>query len=241
MEALLLSAGLGTRLRPLTNDRPKALVEVDGTTLLELNLRHLIQVGAKRIVVNVHHFADQIVDFIGQRKWEAEILISDERELLLDTGGGLKRAEHLFSGNEPILIHNVDILSHIPLQRLVAQHTGSMSVATLAVSHRKTSRYLLFDDENQLVGWENTSAGEQKWVSTPKERYNQLAFSGIAVVSPEIFKMLPSAEQPYPIIPEYLRIANDHTISCLQHDPTQWIDVGKLDTLPIAAKFLPLD
>lgn len=240
MEAFLLAAGLGTRLRPLTDTRPKALVEIDGTTLLELNIRHLTLAGASRIVVNVHHFADQVIDFIQSRTWDTEVLISDERQLLLDTGGGLRHAAPLFSGTEPILIHNVDILSHVPLQQMVQQHVDSMSIATLAVSERKTSRYLLFEGE-RLIGWENVGTGEQRWVDKPHDSYKRLAFSGIAVVEPQLLTLLPEDDHPYPIIPEYLRIANHHAISSLQHDADQWIDVGKLDTIPLAAQFLPLD
>lgn len=233
MEAFLLAAGLGTRLRPLTNDKPKALVEVGGRTLLEINLENLIRQGAERIVVNVHHFGDQIIDFVSSRKWNTDIVISDERDVLMDTGGGLKKAQHLFSGGHPIVVHNVDILSNIDLSEILRQHTVSKAIATLATSQRETSRYLLASPDNELVGWHKRGTADYIWADGPTNNCKELAFSGIAVIDPSILELMPPAS-PYPIIPEYLKIAKDHRIICLEHDPENWMDVGKPETLSAA-------
>jgi NDP-sugar pyrophosphorylase family protein len=238
MEALILAAGLGTRLRPLTNDRPKALVEVGGRTLLETNIRRLTAAGATRIVVNVHHFADMICRFVAERQWDVPVVISDERALLLDTGGALRHAAPLFSGNAPILVHNVDILSSIDLNKMVEHHTHSMNIATLAASHRDTSRLLLFDHQGHLVGWTNRNNGETLWANKPLTAYDTLAFSGISVIDPSLPTLLPEADHPYPIIPEYLHLAATHTIGCYLHNPDQWIDVGKVEALEPAAKLI---
>ena len=237
MEAFVLAAGLGTRLRPLTNDRPKALVEVDGRSLLEINLHKIIQLGASRIVVNVHHFGNKVIDFVNSRKWDCEIVVSDERGLLLDTGGGLKKAQQLFKGDGPILIHNVDILSRIDLADMIRRHAASGDLATLAVSDRKTSRYLLFDNNSKLVGWHNTGTDEHLWAGEPREEYKPLAFSGIAVISPKLANLLPEADRPYSIIPEYIKIARDHPIGNYEHSSSDWIDVGRPETLAKSTQF----
>lgn len=238
MEAFVLAAGLGTRLKPFTDHCPKALITVNGTTLLELNLRNLIQQGATRIVVNVHHFAEQITNFINSHSWEAEILISDESDMLLDTGGGLKKAEALFSKKEPILVHNVDILSRIDFGAMVSQHSESKSIATLAVSRRDTSRQLLFNNSNQLIGWHNETTDEYKWSSARQKKYNNLAFSGISVIQPQLLDLLPEALQPYSIITAYLQLSNMHHIGAFCHNQADWIDVGKPETLAMAQHFL---
>lgn len=238
MEAFILAAGLGTRLRPLTNDRPKALVEIDGRTLLEINIDRIVKAGARRIIINIHHFADKMVDFITSRDWGTEVIISDESGLLLDTGGGLKNAQSFFSMKEPILIHNVDILHHLDLSEIISQHTDSMNIATLIVSQRSTSRYLLFNQDNLLTGWHNKKTDQTLWVTTAENQYRELAFSGLAVIQPELLNLLPEAQQPYPIVPEYLKIARNHRISIFEHPADQWMDVGKPETLAQASQFL---
>ena len=233
MEGFILAAGLGTRLRPLTNDRPKALVEINGVTLLERTIRRLEAANVKHIVVNVHHFADKVIDFIGSRKWQANIDISDERDLLLDTGGGLKKASGLFSGKENVLVHNVDILSNIDLQNVEQQHREQENLVTLCVSRRETKRLLEFDKSGQLLGRTDTSH------LSPLTFH--LAFSGISVVSPELFALLPEADHPYPVIDEYIRLsAKGHRIGSYEHSPEHWLDVGKPETLALAQTFLTL-
>lgn len=237
MQAFILAAGLGTRLKPLTDHCPKALVEVQGTPLLKLTINKLIRQGVSQIVVNVHHFADMVTTYIQQNKWDVPVLISDERDLLLDTGGGIKHAAHLFSPNEPILVHNVDILANIDLKELIHQHNDSMNLATLVASQRNTSRYLLFGADKQLGGWCNTKTGECKWVNQPMAQYQRLAFDGIALLQPELLNLLPPANAPYPIIPTYLEIAKNHGIKYFLLDKKNWLDVGKPETLTQAQQW----
>lgn len=228
MQAFIPAAGLGTRLRPLTNQRPKALVEILGTPLLKITIDNLTRQGASRIVVNVHHFAQLICDYLRYHSWDTEVIISDEHNLLLDTGGGLKKAANLFSPDEPIIIHNVDVLSTIDLNKMLQIHNKQNNIATLAVSQRPSSRFLLFDNEGYLTGWTNTKTGEILWVNSPKDlqSYSQMAFSGITIIEPELLDLLPPANKPYPIIPAYLNIAKHHRISQFQHNAEDWIDVG---------------
>ena len=234
MQAFLLAAGLGTRLRPLTDTLPKAMVEVQGSPLIKIAINNLVHQGATRIVVNIHHHADLLLNYLQTHHWDADILISDERDMLLDTGGGLKKAASLFLPQEPILIHNVDILTQIHFADVLRQHTDSMNLATLIVSHRNTSRQLLFDSHQQLTGWQNLTTGETKWVDQPTYNYEQKAFSGIAVVQPQILELLPPADHPYSIIPTYLMLAKNHRISYFEHSPKNWLDVGKPETLQCA-------
>lgn len=238
MQAFLLAAGLGTRLRPLTLDRPKALVEVNGRTLLEINLLRLISAGARRVVVNVHHFAPMVKQFLASKHWDAEVLVSDESALLLDTGGGLRQASSLFLPEEPIVVHNVDVLHRLDIASLVAQHADSMALATLLTSQRTTSRYLLGDAHARLVGWTNQSTGQTLWSTAPCTEYNLHAFSGIAILRPDFPSLLPPAVAPYPIIPQYLELSKHHTINLLNHPATDWLDVGKPSTLPLAERLL---
>ena len=231
MEGFILAAGLGTRLRPLTNDRPKALVEVGGVTLLEIAIHRLEEAGIGHIVVNVHHFADKVIDFIGRRTWQAKMDISDERDLLLDTGGGLKKAAGLFSGKENVLIHNVDILSDIDLREVERQHQEQGNLVTLCVSRRETKRMLEFDESGRLIGRTTTHC-------PLPTTHSVLAFSGISVVSPKIFALLPEADLPYPVIDEYIRLSHEgHRIGSYEHFPEHWLDVGKPETLALAQTF----
>ena len=222
MEGFILAAGLGTRLRPLTDDRPKALVEVDGVTLLERTIRRLESAGINHIVINVHHFADKVIDFVNTHTWQARTDISDERDLLLDTGGALKHAAPLFSGREEVFVHNVDILSDIDLQAVERHHRSEGNLVTLCVSRRKTKRLLAFDERGLLVGRADEG----------------LAFSGISIVSPELFALLPEADRPYPVIDEYIRLSQaGHRIGAYLHDPAHWLDVGKPETLKQAEQW----
>lgn len=231
MEGFILAAGLGTRLRPLTDDRPKALVEINGVTLLEHTLRRLEAAGVEHIVVNVHHFADKVTEFIRSRKWEATIDISDERELLLDTGGGLKKASKFFSSNDNILIHNVDILSNIDLRNVEEWHRKQRNLVTLCVSRRETKRMLAFDADGLLVDRTTTH------YPLPTT-HSSMAFSGISVVSPKLFALLPEADHPYPVIDEYIRLSHEgHRIGSFIHSADHWLDVGKPETLEIAKRW----
>ncbi len=231
MQAFILAAGLGTRLRPMTDHIPKALVEVQGQPLLKIAIDNLIRQGVTRIVVNVHHFADMVCQYLQQQQWDVPIFISNEREELLDTGGGLKKAEPFFSADEPILIHNVDILSRLNISELHSKHVDSMTLATLVVGKRETSRYLLFDAQGQLTGWKNKHTGESKWVQSPIQNYQELAFDGIALIEPQLLGLLPPPTGPYPIIPAYLKIARNHRINYFELNSKDWLDVGKPQTL----------
>lgn len=222
MEGFILAAGLGTRLRPLTDDRPKALVEVGGKTLLQHAIEKLQASGISHIVVNVHHFADNVVSFLRSRQWQCTIDISDESSLLLDTGGGLKHAAPLFSGCENVLVHNVDILSDIDLRDVEAAHSRDGNLVTLCVSQRLTKRLLEFDADGLLVG----------------RAEEGLAFSGVSVVSPALFPLLPEDDHPYPVIDEYIRLSRSHRIGSYQHSPDRWLDVGKPETLEQARQWI---
>lgn len=192
MQAIIFAAGLGTRLQNETSDKPKALVDVGGQPLLQRAIEKLKSENVEEIVVNVHHFADLIIRFIKSKDWGIPIHISDEREKLLETGGGLKKAAHFFSGNSPILIYNVDILSNLNLQNLKKEHLQSGAIATLVVRNRQTQRYFKFDADKNLVGWLNKKTGETK-ISKPENFKNatKMAFSGIHMVQPKIFKYMP--------------------------------------------------
>ena len=236
MEAMIFAAGLGTRLRPLTNDRPKALVEVCGQTLLQHCITMLESNGANRIVVNVHHFADKMKDYISSLKCNADIAISDESNLLLDTGGGLKKAISLFSGKEPIVIANVDILTNINLRQMMQQHIDSKADATLAIRQRQSSRVLLFDSHMQLGGWQNVKTNESIIVSQNTE-LKPFAFSGIHIMSPSLFNKFPD-DEVFPIIPHYLNLAKNYKIIGYQHDSDYWFDAGSVEKIAEAEKFL---
>lgn len=237
MKAMIFAAGLGTRLKPYTLDKPKALVEVNGSTLLELCIRRLLYFGFRDIVINVHHYADLVIDFLEKNQnFGANIRISDETELLLDTGGGLKKAAPLLAGTDPILLHNVDILSTLDLEALYRAQLHSTALATLAVRHRKTSRYLLFDKEEQLSGWKNVHTGDTIAVRTVSQT-EELAFSGIQVIDPRIFDhFLPG--KVFSVIDLYLSIAEKYPVNAYIHDDTRWLDTGKPENLKEAADLL---
>ena len=244
---MIFAAGLGTRLKPLTDTMPKALVKVEGRPLIEHVILNLKQAGFERIVVNVHHFAQQIIDFLNDNHlYGMDIRISDEREKLLDTGGGIKKALPLFDEQEPILIHNVDILSNVNLREFYLQNQAGE--ATLLVSERKTKRYLLFDQEkHHLCGWQNIQTSE---VRSPYEhlevsKYDRYAFSGIHLFSPLLRPSLEAMPDKFGIIDFYLKYCRDHTFLGRVDKNLQLMDVGKIDTLDDAEAFArqltPLD
>ncbi len=207
MKAMILAAGLGTRLRPLTDDRPKALVEVAGHTLLEITLSRLRGAGIREVIVNVHHFGDMVVDYLRKHdNFGMRIEISRE-EVLLDTGGGLKKAAWFFLGSgdsEPFLLHNVDVISTIDLQRMVAFHRENQALATLAVQERETSRYLLFDEQGRLCG--RRTRGKEPEILRSSNQVRALAFSGVHVISPRFLSMM-TEDGVFSIINTYLRVA----------------------------------
>ncbi len=233
MKAMILAAGLGTRLRPLTDDRPKGLVEVAGHTLLEITLRRLHHFGVREVIVNVHHFADLVVDYLKvQNNFGMRVEISRE-EVLLDTGGGLKKAAWFFleTPDQPFILHNVDVLSTIDLDRMLQFHRQNQALATLAVQQRKTSRYLLFDSQNQLSGRESgrdqqTEIVRPPTASQPSGQFQALAFSGVHMISPRLLTRM-NEEGTFSIIASYLRLAKEgETILAFHSDKYYWRDLG---------------
>ena len=256
MQAMIFAAGLGTRLKPLTDRIPKALVSVGGEPLLKRVIFQLKDAGFTRIVVNVHHFSKQIIDYLRDNKnFGMDIRISDESEKLLETGGGIKKAWSLFDQTEPILIHNVDILSNVDLKKfyqmeskeLLGDASDSESVkedaslaARLLVSERKTKRYLLFDDTMRLVGWTNIETGEVKSPYSglnPKD-YKMYAFSGIHMVASSLFPLMEDEPDKFPIMDFYLKHCDKVRIEGYVKNDLKLMDVGKQETLKEAEAFL---
>ena len=239
MQAMIFAAGLGTRLKPLTDTMPKALVKVRGRVLLEQVIKKLTIAGADKMVVNVHHFAEQIKAFLRYNdNFGTDIAISDESERLLDTGGGLKKAQGLFGNDEPILIHNVDILSNVDLQAFYEQ--GRMNDVTLLVSQRQTVRYLLFDNDMRLVGWTNTQTGEMRspYKDIDPKRCTKLAFAGIHVFSPRLFPLMDGFPDKFGIMDFYLNVCHKTVIRGVVADGLKLLDVGKVDSLAAAELFM---
>lgn len=239
MQAMIFAAGLGTRLKPVTDKMPKALVRVCGEPLLSRVVNKLKDAGTDRIVVNVHHFSGQIKSYLRDHdNFNMDIRVSDETEMLLDTGGGIKKAMPLFSPDYPILIHNVDILSDVDLRAFYNSCGGAD--ALLLVSSRKTRRYLLFNDDMRLVGWTNTGTGE---IRTPypdlrPEDCRMFAFSGIHTFSPRLFGLLSSFGDKFGIIDFYLSVCDKAVIKGYVKDGLRIMDVGKTDTLSDAEEFV---
>ena len=228
MKAMIFAAGLGTRLRPLTNDRPKALVEFKGHPLLEHTIEKLRTAGVDHVVVNVHHFADKVIDFLNSKDFGVKISISDERDELLDTGGGLRKAADLL-GKEPFFIHNVDILSDIDLSEMMKNHIKSDAIATVAIRKSDADRYFVQNNENQLCGWGNNITGE-KIISRTADVLEKVAFTGIHIVSGKLFEYI-KAEGATSIIDAYLKAAEKENILCYPSDNNKWIDVGTPEAL----------
>ncbi len=260
MQSMIFAAGLGTRLKPLTDRIPKALVRVGGKPLIEYVLKNLVAAGSKRIVVNVHHFANQIIEYLQQNDFGVDICVSDETEMLLDTGGGIKNAAPFFNTSEPVLIHNVDILSNVDLRALYdyacEAETEQKVDAVLLVSLRKTKRYLIFNKDMRLVGWTNVDTGEVKSpyetlheltftqpydnnnVTNEQYGYTLFAFSGIHVIGNKVFEAMNECSAKFPIMDFYLQYAKDlHFVGKVKNN-LKLMDVGKLDTLAEADAFV---
>ena len=243
MKAMVLAAGLGTRLRPLTDHRPKALVEVSGRTMLEITLTRLEEFGISEVIINVHHFAGMVAEFLkSKNNFGMRIEISRENDLLLDTGGGLKRAAQFFledasERDEPFILHNVDVISTIDLNRMVQSHRENQALATLAVQDRDSSRYLLFDDALRLCG-RQIGRDATADVVRPAARLQALAFCGIHIVSPRLLPMI-TEQGVFSIIDVYLRLAaKKETIAAFRADGCYWRDLGKPEQILAAAEDL---
>jgi len=235
MKAMILAAGLGTRLRPLTDHRPKALVEVAGRTLLEITLARLRSFGIGDVIINVHYFAEMILEYLQKNDNFGMHVETSREEVLLDTGGGLKKAAYFFrEESEPFILHNVDVISTIDLGRMVQFHTENQALATLAVQDRKTSRYLLFDEARQLRG-RRSGSDEKTELVRSSQPVQGLAFSGIHVISPHIFSIM-SEEGVFSIINAYLRLAaRGEKILSFRADDYYWRDLGRPENVAQAA------
>jgi N-acetyl-alpha-D-muramate 1-phosphate uridylyltransferase len=230
MKAMLLAAGLGTRLKPITDSIPKALVEINGRTLLQINLEKLKSYGFSNVIINLHHFPEKIKSYLKEHQnFGLKIEFSFE-EQILNTGGGIKKASWYLKDKQPVLIHNVDILSDLNFSDLLQFHNEQQALATLAVSIRETNRQLLFDENNLLRGWENTTSNEQKLVGPDATDLSRFAFSGIQILSPDFFNQM-TEEGAFPIIDTYLRLAATNKITAYRHNPENWFDVGKINEL----------
>ncbi len=227
MKAMILAAGLGTRLKPLTDQTPKALVKVYDVPLLEIQIRRLIYFGYDEIIINVHHFKNQVESFLAKKNnFGISIKISDESDELLETGGGLMKAAWLLTGKDPFLLINVDVLTNLDLNNLYKNHLQSNSLATLAVLNRTSSRYLLFNDSNTLCGWRDDNTNREIISRKANGGYTRLAFSGIHMINPEIFSLITETGK-FSIITSYLNLAQEHIINGCRHDDTFWLDAGK--------------
>jgi MurNAc alpha-1-phosphate uridylyltransferase len=243
MKAMILAAGLGTRLKPFTDSHPKALVVVNGKTLLQRNIEYLAGFGIRDVIVNVHHFANQVKKIIAKNNgFGSNITISDESDAILETGGGLKKAGWFFTDSKlPFVVINVDVLTDLDLEEMIDQHKKLQPLATLAVTSRKTSRYFLFDEMPNLCGWKNEKTGEQK-ISREAVSYSEKAFSGIHVISPEIFSLIkisalpPGIGDKFSMVDVYLEFAKTHAISAFDHSNTKFIDIGKPENIAKAEK-----
>jgi NDP-sugar pyrophosphorylase family protein len=233
MKAMIFAAGLGTRLKPWTDHHPKALALVNGKPLLQRNVEYLQRNGIKDVIVNVHHFASQIIDTISFHKgWGSHITISDETDAVLETGGGLQKAAWYFAGEKDFVVMNADILTDMDLSDMIHRHQASGALATLAVTERETSRYFLFDDANRLCGWENVKTGEKK-IMRDVAPLHRKAFSGIHVINASLLPMI-TQQGKFSMVDVYLSLAGAHRITAYDHTGTQLIDVGKPESIALA-------
>lgn len=235
---MILAAGLGTRLKPFTDKHPKALAMVNGKSLLQRNIEYLQKIGITEVLVNVHHFADQIIDAINTNNgWGSTVTISDETDAVLETGGGLKKAAWYFKNEVSFLLINADILTNLDLDALFAQHTNTGALATLAVSDRNSSRYFLFDEAGKLSGWKNQNTGEYKPVhlnDSNTECLQAKAFSGIQVIDTKLLALM-QREGKFSMVDVYLDLCATHTILAYDHTGATLLDVGKPESLALAA------
>ena len=242
MNALILAAGLGTRLGELTSNRPKALVEVCGRTMLEHQLIHLSAAGFDRFVINIHHFSGAVRDFLDEHdNFGLDIRLSDETDLLLDTGGGIRKAMRLFDNDQPVLVHNVDIFSCMDLKALYCGHIESGADSTLLVAQRSTSRYLYFDTDGLLRGWSNEKTGQVRspYPDFDKTRFTPCAFQGIHVLSKSLLPLLDAMPEPrFSITDFYVDNAARLRLRSVISDANNWVDAGKPETLERASQII---
>lgn len=237
MKAFILAAGLGTRLKSMTSDRPKALVEVNGKSMLENLLLHLKLQGIHRFLINVHHFADQIIDHIkSNENFGLDITFSNEAQQLLDTGGAVRKATAFFKGDEAILIHNADVASGIDLKKLFNFHEQHDALATLCVRKRNSGRALLFSEKMNLCGWANLKQNEFKWTDKPTDNYNSFAYNGIYLAQPEFASKLPFTGR-FSIIDAWLKMAKTERILGFEDTSDYWFDLGTPEKIQEAENY----
>lgn len=230
MKAMILAAGLGTRLKPLTNRKPKALVDVGGFTMIELAIRYLKKYGFREIIINVHHFADQIIEYINSKEqFGIDISFSDESEQLLDTGGAIVHASSYFNGKDPFLVMGADVLTNLDLSAMIKYHLKRKPLVTMAVKDRDTSRSLMFDKNMQLKGWRDNRSGETKGSRINEADY-ALGFSVIQIIQPEIFRLI-EEKGAFPIMELYLRLMETQKICGFRHDKDIWLEFGRTDRI----------
>jgi MurNAc alpha-1-phosphate uridylyltransferase len=234
MKAMIFAAGLGTRFKPWTDMHPKALALVNGKSLLQRNIEYLQQYGITEVIVNVHHFAEQVIDSIEKNKgWGSTITISDEKNEVLETGGGLKKANSYFD-ESPFIVINADVLTDLDLNAMIVYHQLHKPLATLAVTNRQTSRYFLFDNNNDLCGWRNSKTNEEK-ISRQKKDLIEKAFCGIHIIDPKIFSLI-KQNGKFSIVDVYLDLSKTEIIKGFDHSGSKFVDVGKPESVTIAEK-----
>jgi NDP-sugar pyrophosphorylase family protein len=234
VKAMIFCAGLGTRFKPWTDTHPKALAIVNGKSLLQRNVEYLQKYDITDIVVNVHHFADQIIDAIDKSKgWGSNITISDEKDEVLETGGGLMKARKFLEGDTFLTI-NVDILTDANLKYFLATHQQENSLITLAITNRKTSRYLLFNKYNRLCGWRNIQTREERIALEAKDMFEK-AYSGLAIFEPGVFDLI-TLQHKFSLIDVYLSLAHDNKIAGFDHSESKFLDVGKPESVELAER-----
>ncbi len=234
-KAIIFSAGLGTRFKPWTDKHPKALALVNGKSLLQRNIEYLQQYNITDIIVNIHHFPDQIVEEIKKNNgWGSDILISDESNEVLETGGGLLKAKNLLEGTEPFMSVNVDVLTDLNIDKLAAYHNEKKPLISFAVTQRKTSRNILLGDDNRMCGWKNNTTGEEKIV-IQRENLKPFAYSCVVIYQPQIFSVI-KQQGKFSIMDTYLDLAADHLIVGYDHTGDKWVDVGKPESVEVAEK-----
>ena len=237
MKAFILAAGLGTRLGNLTKDKPKALVKVNGQEMLALTIKRLKENGYNEFIVNVHHYGNMVIDFLKNSNFGVTIHISDERKQLLDTGGALLKATEHLKGDEPVLVHNVDVISKINFKELTTYHTRQKALATTCVRERQTDRMLIFDHQKQLKGWTNKKTGEFKWSIAPVSNYQIYAYSGIYIISPEFIRNI-KQKGKFSIIDAWLDLAGRHKITGYLDQSEYWFDLGTPEKIKEAELYL---
>ena len=233
MKAMIFAAGLGTRFKPWTDKHPKALALVNGKSLLQRNVEYLQQYNITDVVVNVHHFSDQVIDAIKKNNgWGSHISISDETDEVLETGGGLLKAKNLLQNEEPFITLNADFLTNLNINSLLAFHKNKKALISFGITNRKTSRNFLFDEDDRVCGWRNNATGQEK-ITVPKNNLKEMAYSCVVVFNPQIFELIPQRGK-FSLVDTYLSLAADHPIYGFDHTGDKLVDVGKPESVAVA-------